>query len=37
LRLDCGPVNWSEVENIVENSYRLAAPKSLIKELDGRV
>jgi predicted DNA-binding protein (MmcQ/YjbR family) len=33
LRLDRGPVNWREVENIVENSYRLAAPKSLIKEL----
>jgi phosphoribosylglycinamide formyltransferase-1 len=33
LRLDRGPINWSEVENIVENSYRLAAPKSLIKEL----
>jgi len=30
LRLDRGPVNWSEVENIVENSYRLAASKRLV-------
>ena len=37
LRLDRGPVDWSEVENIVENSYRLAAPKSLVKALDARV
>ena len=36
LRLDRGPVNWSEVENIVENSYRLAAPKSLVNALDER-
>lgn len=36
LRLDRGPVNWSEVENVVENSYRLAAPKSLVKALDAR-
>jgi predicted DNA-binding protein (MmcQ/YjbR family) len=36
LRLDRGPVNWSEVANIVENSYRLAAPKSLVRELDER-
>ena len=34
LRLDRGPVNWSEVENIIENSYRIVAPKSLVKELD---
>jgi predicted DNA-binding protein (MmcQ/YjbR family) len=34
LRLDRGPVNWSEVENIVENSYRLTAPKSLVKAIN---
>jgi len=37
FRLDRGPVNWSEVENIVENSYRLAAPKSLVRAIDARV
>src|SRR5476649_126718 len=31
MRLDGPSVNWSEVENIVENSYRLAAPKRLVK------
>ena len=29
LRLDRGAVNWSEVQNIVELSYRLVAPKTL--------
>jgi hypothetical protein len=33
MRLDGPGVNWSEVENIVENSYRLAAPKQLLKTL----
>ena len=31
LRVDRGPINWREVENILEQSYRLAAPKSLLK------
>lgn len=35
LRLDGPAVDWSEVKNLVELSYRLAAPKTLIKALDG--
>ncbi len=31
LRLDRGPINWAEVENIVKLSYCLAAPKTLAK------
>jgi predicted DNA-binding protein (MmcQ/YjbR family) len=34
LRLDGGAVAWSEVDNLVELSYRLAAPRTLIKKLD---
>ena len=34
LRLDRGPADWSEVGNIVEKSYRLAAPRNLVKALD---
>ena len=30
LYLNRGPVNWAEVRNIVESSYRLTAPKTLI-------
>ena len=35
MRLDRGRVRWREVEGIVEQSYRLTAPKSLVKKLDG--
>jgi predicted DNA-binding protein (MmcQ/YjbR family) len=35
LRLDGPAVDWAEVKNLVELSYRLAAPKTLIKALDG--
>lgn len=35
LRLDRGRVNWREVEEIAERSYRLTAPKTLLKQLDG--
>jgi hypothetical protein len=35
MRLDRGRVRWREVEEIVEQSYRLTAPKTLVKELDG--
>ena len=34
LRLDRGAVNWSEVKNIVELSYCLAAPKTLSRTLE---
>ena len=34
LRLDRGAINWKEVENIVGLSYRLVAPKTLLRILD---
>lgn len=34
LRLDRGRIDWKEVENLLELSYRLAAPKTLLKRLD---
>jgi predicted DNA-binding protein (MmcQ/YjbR family) len=34
LRLDRGRVDWKEVQNVVELSYRRVAPKTLIKVLD---
>jgi len=36
LRLDRGAVNWREVENILELSYCLVAPKTLARELEQR-
>jgi predicted DNA-binding protein (MmcQ/YjbR family) len=35
MRLDRGRVAWREVAEIVEASYRLSAPKSLQRKLDG--
>jgi predicted DNA-binding protein (MmcQ/YjbR family) len=35
MRLDRGRVRWREVAEMVERSYRLTAPKSLTKKLDG--
>ncbi len=35
MRLDVGRVNWREVAEVVERSYRLTAPKALLKQLDG--
>ena len=35
LRLDRGRVDWREVANVVERSYRLTAPKTLLAKLDG--
>ena len=35
LRLDRGRVSWREVDEVVQRSYRLTAPKSLLKRLDG--
>ena len=35
MRLDRGRVRWREVAEVVEQSYRLTAPKSLLKKLDG--
>jgi hypothetical protein len=33
LRLDRGPVDWEEVADLVTLSYRLIAPKSLVRRL----
>lgn len=35
LRLDRDAVDWLEVQNVVELSYRLVAPKTLAMTLDG--
>jgi predicted DNA-binding protein (MmcQ/YjbR family) len=35
MRLDRGRVRWREVAEIVERSYRLTAPKTLVARLDG--
>ena len=34
LRLDRGRVDWREVAQVVERSFRLTAPKSVLKKLD---
>ena len=34
LRLDRGRIDWREVANIVERSYRLTASKTLVAKLD---
>jgi phosphoribosylglycinamide formyltransferase-1 len=34
FRLDRGRVRWREVEEVIERSYRLTAPKTLLKKLD---
>ena len=34
MRLDGGRVHWREVAEIVERSYRLTAPKTLVEKLD---
>lgn len=34
LRLDRGRVDWREVANVVERSFRLTAPKTLVAKLD---
>jgi predicted DNA-binding protein (MmcQ/YjbR family) len=34
LRLDRGRVDWREVASVVERSYRLTAPKTLVAKLD---
>ena len=36
LRLDQGAIDWQEVENVVELSYRLVAPRTLLRALDAR-
>lgn len=34
MRLDRGAPDWDEVRNIVENSYRIVAPKTLARKID---
>jgi predicted DNA-binding protein (MmcQ/YjbR family) len=36
LDFTAADVDWDEVRELVDASYRLVAPKKLIKELDGR-
>ncbi|EFV11866.1 MmcQ/YjbR family DNA-binding protein [Segniliparus rugosus] len=36
LDLTAAPVDWTEVAELLEDSYRLIAPKTLIAELDKR-
>ena len=36
-RIDLGKIDWREVTTLVELSYRLAAPKTLVKALGNRV
>jgi len=35
LQLDLPHTDWGEVAAIVDSSYRLTAPRKLVKELDG--
>jgi phosphoribosylglycinamide formyltransferase-1 len=34
LRLDCGDIDWREVQNVLQLSYCLVAPKRLARLLD---
>jgi predicted DNA-binding protein (MmcQ/YjbR family) len=36
LRLDLGAIDWSEVQNLVELSYCLVAPKTLVKAVEAK-
>jgi predicted DNA-binding protein (MmcQ/YjbR family) len=36
LRIDRGSINWREVENVLELSYRLTAPKTLARAVEQR-
>lgn len=36
LRLDRGRIDWREVANVVERSYRLTAPRTLVAKLGAR-
>ena len=35
VHLDRSPVDWDELADLVEESYRLIAPKRLVARLDG--
>lgn len=34
IYLDVGNIDWDEIAELVEESYRLVAPKSLVRLLD---
>jgi len=34
LRLDVGPIDWREVRNVLELSYRRVAPRTLLRALE---
>jgi hypothetical protein len=36
VRLDVGDVDWDEIEELVEDAYRMVATKRLVAELDAR-
>ena len=36
LRLDLGSIDWQEVENLLELSYELVAPKTLARSAEAR-
>ena len=36
LRLDVRAVSWDEVAALIEESYRLVAPKTLVREIDSK-
>ena len=35
VRLDRGRVDWKEIAQLLERSFRLSAPKTVLKKLDG--
>jgi hypothetical protein len=35
VRLDVSPLDWDEIAELVEESYRLVAPKRALKSLEG--
>ena len=37
LRLDRGAIDWREVANIIELSYCLVAPKTLVRAVEARL
>jgi len=35
VRLDCPPLDWVEIEDLVDAAYRQVAPRRLLAQLDG--
>jgi hypothetical protein len=36
VRLDVPPIPWDQIADLVEDAYRVVAPRRLVAELDGR-